>query len=114
MVEEIGVDCGGDQYVIVDGVKHYFDRGFTIINDKPSKLKIERVIFNAPATIVFWNDGTKTVVKCRECLKGVVFRDCCSRCAITKKWKRTGIIAACLKKTFPNYLDEIRRLGVSI
>ena len=25
--------------------------------------KIEKVIFNAPATIVFWKDGTKTVVK---------------------------------------------------
>lgn len=24
------------------------------------------VIFNAPATIVFWDDGTKTVVKCME------------------------------------------------
>lgn len=27
---------------------------------------IEKVIFNEPATIVFWNDGTKTVVKCCE------------------------------------------------
>ena len=25
--------------------------------------KIKKVIFNEPATIVFWNDGTKTVVK---------------------------------------------------
>lgn len=25
---------------------------------------INRVIFNDPATIVFWKDGTKTVVKC--------------------------------------------------
>jgi|GEM_PF-3867643 len=25
--------------------------------------EIERVIFSPPATIVFWNDGTKTVVK---------------------------------------------------
>lgn len=25
-----------------------------------------RVIFNDPATIVFWNDGTKTVVKCQD------------------------------------------------
>ncbi len=24
------------------------------------------VIFNGPATIVFWNDGTKTVVKCSD------------------------------------------------
>lgn len=27
---------------------------------------IEKVIFNDPATIVFWADGTKTVVKCGE------------------------------------------------
>lgn len=29
------------------------------------KLTIEKVIFNDPATIVFWSDGTKTVVKCQ-------------------------------------------------
>ena len=28
--------------------------------------KIEKVIFNSPATIVKWNDGTKTVVKCQN------------------------------------------------
>lgn len=27
---------------------------------------IKKVIFNDPATIVFWKDGTKTVVKCQE------------------------------------------------
>ena len=27
---------------------------------------IKKVIFNDPATIVFWNDGSKTVVKCQE------------------------------------------------
>lgn len=26
----------------------------------------DRIIFNPPATIVFWTDGTKTVVKCAE------------------------------------------------
>lgn len=26
--------------------------------------KIKKVIFNNPATIVYWADGTKTVVKC--------------------------------------------------
>lgn len=30
---------------------------------KPS---IKKVIFNAPATIVMWSDGSKTVVKCSE------------------------------------------------
>lgn len=28
--------------------------------------KIKKVIYNNPATIVLWNDGTKTVVKCME------------------------------------------------
>ena len=28
--------------------------------------KIKNVIFNEPATIVMWSDGTKTVVKCQE------------------------------------------------
>lgn len=30
------------------------------------KFAIQRVLFNDPATIVFWKDGTKTVVKCQE------------------------------------------------
>ena len=36
--------------------------------DKPHKdiSPIKKVIFNDPATIVLWNDGTKTVVKCQE------------------------------------------------
>ena len=30
------------------------------------RLKIKQVIYNKPATIIFWMDGTKTVVKCKE------------------------------------------------
>lgn len=30
------------------------------------KTRIKNVIFNDPATIVFWTDGTKTVVKCQD------------------------------------------------
>lgn len=30
------------------------------------KFQIKDVIFNAPATIIFWEDGTKTVAKCKE------------------------------------------------
>lgn len=29
-------------------------------------LKIEKVIYNNPATIMIWNDGVKTVVKCQK------------------------------------------------
>lgn len=56
-------------------------QGWTIIDAKPElnaskqcrydkipygHLQIKKVVFNAPATIVFWEDGTKTVVKCSE------------------------------------------------
>lgn len=30
-----------------------------------ASLKIKNVIFNGPATIVYWSDGSKTVVKCQ-------------------------------------------------
>lgn len=33
---------------------------------RPTYIEIERVIFNDPATIVFWQDGTKTVVKATQ------------------------------------------------
>ena len=33
---------------------------------KKSTHGIEKVIFNDPATIVLWADGTKTIVKCSE------------------------------------------------
>lgn len=33
---------------------------------RPDKFAIKKVIFNKPATIVFWADGTKTVVKCAD------------------------------------------------
>lgn len=42
----------------------------------PVWMGIKKVVFNDPATIVFWADGTKTVVKCSEldifdCEKGL-------------------------------------------
>ncbi|MBQ3339793.1 MAG: hypothetical protein IJG82_09440 [Atopobiaceae bacterium] len=36
------------------------------MNTKRDDFGIKRVIFNDPATIVYWNDGTKTVVRCQE------------------------------------------------
>ena len=33
------------------------------------KTKIKKVVFNNPATIVFWEDGTKTIVKTRPLKK---------------------------------------------
>lgn len=41
------------------------DRMFKVINNKVGG-GIKKVIFNDPATIVYWNTGEKTVVKCTE------------------------------------------------
>jgi hypothetical protein len=37
-----------------------------LISSYNNRFDIEKVIYNDPATIVFWADGTKTVVKCGE------------------------------------------------
>lgn len=59
--------------------------------------EIIKVIFNNPATIVFWRDGTKTVVKCNP---GDVFDP------------EKGLAMACTKKLFGNngfYYDIFRK-----
>ena len=54
--------------------------------DWGTKPKIERVIFHDPATIVYWMDGTKTVVKAQN----------------EKFDKEKGLLAAIAKKVYGN------------
>lgn len=64
-------------YISTDGINfekvHNIKLDFEIKDPEPiffnwvlsaKTTDIDRVIFNDPATIVFWKDGTKTVVKC--------------------------------------------------
>ena len=59
----------------------------TISNEsKPKKVsvpEIKNVIFNPPATVVFWADGSKTVVKCHE--EDYFSEECGLAMAICKK-----------------------------
>lgn len=57
------------------------------VNSKDVLPAIERVIFNGPATVVYWNDGSKTVVKCQP---GDTFST------------ETGLMAAMLKRFMGN------------
>lgn len=63
------------------------------------KPTIKNIIFNDPATIVMWSDGTKTVVKCGE---NDIFDP------------EKGVAMACMKKllgtnkTGSNYLDKVQ------
>lgn len=71
----IAVDIGGKNDVTVEkqiymmtargsGKTRWISEMFK--NSFPFKDHIKDVIFNDPATIVFWTDGSKTVVKCQK------------------------------------------------
>lgn len=48
-------------------IPHPYEAKFKVNEvNEPHIPKIKDVIFNPPATIVFWDDGTKTVVKCEN------------------------------------------------
>lgn len=54
--------------------------------------EISKVIFNYPATIVFWSDNTKTVVKCKE----------------GDQWDpHAGLSAAIAKKIFGSQINKL-------
>lgn len=72
-----------------------------------SKNKIQKVIFNDPATIVYWTDGTKTVVKCMEgdafeFEKGLAM-------AIAKRF-----LGDSFKREFKKWLPEEKTIGEAV
>ena len=83
-------------------IKDFKPLDLDVLTKEPSSdnvLGIKKVIFNDPATIVFWEDGTKTVVKCKD---GDLFS------------YDTGIYAATLKKIFGEsysvYKKDVNRI----
>ena len=65
----------------------------------PSPLKVAKVIYNKPATIVFWSDGTKTVVVCDK-------KD--------KYDPEKGFYIACAKKLFGNNYQAVGRMNKAL
>lgn len=60
-----------DQHNIINNYhNNYVTTTNAVFNTIPTSQtvipKIKDVIYNDPATIVFWEDGTKTVVKCKN------------------------------------------------
>ena len=72
--------------------------GFTLTAqvEETDMPEIERVIFNDPATIVYWADGTKMVVKCQN---GDTFS------------KETGLAMAIAKRAYGNngYYNDVMK-----
>ena len=66
-------------------------------------LRISKVIFNEPATIILWNDGSKTVVKCSE--DDVFDHEKGMAMAICKK-----ILGEKFRETFDKYVPEEEKI----
>ena len=75
----------------------YFKNQYDKSDDK---LEIKKVIFNKPATIVFWSDGTKTIVKCGE--NDIYDPEKGLAMAVAKKFLGTN-------KSHSNYMDEFKK-----
>ena len=72
-------------------------KGFENMFNTLRNIEIVKVIFNEPATIIIWDDGTKTVVKAQN---GEVFD------------KEKGLAMAVVKKAFGNngnYYNEFKK-----
>ena len=90
----VSINGNGYTYSISDGIPYIelnsngiWDllNGKPTTKSKPNALSVRRILYHNPATIVFWQDGTKTVVKCMD---GEPFE------------KYAGFCAALAKKVF--------------
>lgn len=79
----------GDNMIFVDPSLGSFSGMITVPTtfSMDYRRQIKKVIFNDPATIIFWEDGSKTVVKCQP---------------DDKYDKMTGFAMACAKYMFGN------------
>lgn len=59
--EKLMRDCGVNSFCL-----DYFRKLFNIKPRESTLPSIKNVYFNPPATVVLWDDGTKTVVKCQD------------------------------------------------
>lgn len=50
----------------LEGIIELFSSTGNGVSNIPFHMMYEKVIFNDPATIVIWKDGSKTVVKCQK------------------------------------------------
>lgn len=62
--QKVAEYCDNDVLATEAAFNKLFGTGRTVSPYQKAMSRIKNVIFNDPATIVFWNDGTKTIVKC--------------------------------------------------
>ena len=74
-----------------------------------NKLRIENVIFNGPATIVFWSDKTKTVIKCSSEEERFDEEKGLAMAILKKIWEVSGMEGSYYRQIFKKWIKEERR-----
>lgn len=100
MLDEVHTWPRRNPFLIGGGGGGTGSNGIRKIDKCPSEKDIDRIIFNHPATIIVWKDGTKTVVKCQDEDLGYFTPE-------------AGIAIAIMKKIFGNkgnFNNILRRL----
>ena len=119
--ECISVDTGIEQYELCgwNVRENYIENelevsGHICKKGRKPEPRIKKVVFNYPATVVLWSDGTKTVVKDERA--GTVYAKALftepTRKYIegTHAWREVGLLNAICKKLYGNrYIDELRK-----
>ena len=99
-----GRRCGKTMYQaeLWAALREAEDRKKAVSGFKLDEGDIKKVIYNPPATIIYWKDGTKTVVKCSD-----------HDYDEGRMTPETGLVYAIAKKVLGNkgnYNDVLRRL----
>lgn len=119
--ERISVDVGIEQYELCcwrideDCIRNELKvSGAICKRGKKPMPRIEKVIFNYPATVVLWSDGTKTVVKDERAdtvyAKALFPESTRKYIEEEPAWRELGLLNAICKKLYGNrYIDELRK-----
>lgn len=100
--EEIKIEIDTGDWLtslLIPYAKNDIERTKEMFKTRFADIKVEKVIFNKPATIVFWSDNTKTVVVCG---KDDTYD------------KEKGFFIACAKKLFGNDFKAVGRMNKAL
>lgn len=106
------MSAGGTAYPVE---VRYRDGAMELVRvDKPASIAIRNVIFNPPATVVFFEDGTKTVVVDTDSprcdIEFVRSHIGYKRHPTVRRWCEAGVNLAVLKRLTGNkHIKEVKR-----
>lgn len=92
----------------------YIDYNKACMIKNNNKLRIENVIFNGPATIVFWSDKTKIVIKCSSEEERFDEEKGLAMAILKKIWEVSGMEGNYYRQIFKKWIKEEESLDPNL